>query len=792
VSIYQSLHEGWTLTAVTGDSGITAPAKVPGCVHTDLLAAGLIEDPYRDDNESRLGWIGRTDWCYRATFAWQPQSGHRTDLVCEGLDTVAAIAINGTEVGRTANMHRRYRFDVTAALVVGQNTLEVRFTAPYDYAEALRSKLGARPGSSPEPYQFIRKMACNFGWDWGPTLVTAGIWRPVGLHTWAGTRLAEVRPEVTVRGRTGHVEIPVRVQRHGEPGAVTVTASVGDTTARVVLPPDEDEHRLVLDIPDVRLWWPRGYGRQPLYRLTVTAGDDTWSGDIGFRTVELDTDAFRLVVNGRPVFIKGFNWIPGDCFPARVTPDKLADRFADVIEAGANALRVWGGGVYESDDFYRLADRLGVVVWQDFLFACAAYPEEEPLRGEVEAEARDNVTRLMIHPSLVLWCGNNENVEGYQHWNWRAELGDRSWGSGYYFDLLPDIVAKLDPTRPYWPGSPYSGAPAADVRDQSRGTIHIWTVWNTRDYTHYGDYTPRFVTEFGFQGPPTYATLRASVSDEPLAPDSPGLGHHQKARDGNTKLIAGLGEHLPRPDGFDDWHYYTQLNQARAVVFGVERFRALAPYCMGTVVWQLNDCWPVTSWAAIDGGGRRKPLWFALRRAFAPRLLTFQGDAVAVINDTDEEWASALMLARLAITGEPLATDEYAVRIPPRQVSIVALAGRLSTPGDASRELLKAQIGHHTAIRTCAEDPAMGYPPAEFGAHVQPTPTGTALNITAGTILRELALFPDRLDPNALVDDQLTTVLPGQTVTLHVTHDAGLDPAALLEYPVLRCLNEPR
>lgn len=791
MNTYRPLRENWTLHAVTGASGITVGATVPGCVHTDLLAAGLIDDPYRDDNETRLGWIGRTDWCYRTTFDWRPGEGYRTDLVCEGLDTVATVAVNGVEVGRTANMHRRYRFDLTGALVPGDNTLEILFTAPYTYAEAMRSTLGDRPGPYGEPYPFIRKMACNFGWDWGPTLVTSGIWRPVGLHTWTGSRLAEVRPLVTVTaGGTGHVEVPVRVGRHGAAGEVTVAASVGGVTAHTVLPPGQDEGRVVLDVPEVELWWPRGHGGQPLYPLTVSTGEDAWHADIGFRTVALDPDAFRLVVNGRPVFVKGFNWIPDDCFPARVTPGRLADRFGQALDAGANALRVWGGGVYESDEFYRLADRLGLLVWQDFPFACAAYPEEEPLRGEVEAEARDNVARLVSHPSLVLWCGNNENIEGHQYWDWRDALGGRSWGAGYYYDVLPRVVAELDPTRPYWPGTPYSGTPDADTHDPSRGTIHIWTVWNARDYTHYADYTPRFVAEFGFQGPPAHATLRRWLSDEPLAPDSAGLAHHQKALDGNAKLLAGLGDHLPRPDTFDDWHYYTQLNQARAVAFGVLRYRALAPYCMGTFVWQLNDCWPVVSWSTVDGDGRRKPLWYALRRAYAPRLLTFLDDTVAVVNDTDEDWAGDLTVTRRALNGERLAEDEHAVRVPPRQVLRVALAEPVATPGDPGRELLTARLGEQRAIRTCAEDPAMDYPPAEFTTLIEPTATGTALHITARTILRELAVFPDRLDPGAAVDDQLTTLLPGETVTLQVTHGPGLDPAALLAYPVLRCVNE--
>ncbi|MGP3933189.1 glycoside hydrolase family 2 protein [Nonomuraea sp. KM88] len=782
--MYRPLHDGWTLRP-DGDTPVgpaVIPAAVPGSVHTDLLTAGLIDDPYLDDNETRLGWIGRTDWVYETSFEWSDDGHERADLVCEGLDTVATVRLNGHEVGATANMHRSYRFAARDLLREGANTLQVSFRAPYAYAEEQRARHGERPGAYDEPYAFIRKMACNFGWDWGPTLVTSGIWRPIGLHSWSGARLAEVRPLVRGDG----VDVHVRVDRTGD-APVTVTADVAGVRAEAKLAHGESEAVLRLDVPRAERWWPRGHGAQPLYPLTVRAGSDRWRREIGFRTVELDTDAFRLIVNGRPVFVRGFNWIPDDCFPARTTRQDLEERFDQAAATGANTLRVWGGGVYESEDFYTLADRMGLLVWQDFTFACSAYPEEEPFRSEVEAEARENVARLAAHPSLVLWCGNNENIEGHQHWDWRERLAGRSWGAGFYYDLLPGVVAELDPTRPYWPGSPYSGAPDRDVRDPSTGTVHIWTVWGQgRDYTHYADYEPRFVAEFGYQGPPAYATLRAAVSDEPLAPGSAGVTHHQKAVDGNAKLLSGLGDHLPRPATFDDWHYYTQLNQARAMAFGIERFRSLMPHCMGTVVWQLNDCWPVTSWAAVDGAGRRKPLWYALRRAYADRLITWQDGEIVLVNDTDEEWAGTLELAPRDLGGRALAAHGQPVAVPARATL------RVTPPDDPAAGLLTAELGGERALFVFAEDPAAGYPPAEFTAAVEPEPGGVAVTVTAATILRELALFPDRLDPAAAVDDQLVTLLPGESVTFHVTTGRDLDPAALTSYPVLRCVNEPR
>ncbi|MGK5674750.1 glycoside hydrolase family 2 protein [Micromonospora sp. URMC 106] len=811
--IRQALHEGWTLRAVPGPqvpAGIAdraVPATVPGCVHTDLLAAGLIPDPYLDDNETGLAWIGRTDWVYETTFDHEPGDDERIDLVCAGLDTVATLTLNGVELGRTENMHRGHRFDVRSPLVAGSNTLVVRFDSAYRYAQAQRDRLGDRPNAYPEPFPFIRKMACNFGWDWGPTLVTAGIWQEIGLHAWSTARLAVVRPLVTVAAGDGRVRVHVEVERAGD-GPLTVRATVADARAEATIPAGQRTAVLSLTVRDPALWWPRGYGAQPLHPLEVTlsSGDgrplDAWSRRIGFRSVRVDTtpDAhgtpFALRVNETPVFVRGINWIPDDAFPTRITRDRLARRLGQAADANINLLRVWGGGRYESDDFYDLADELGLLVQQDFLFACAAYPEEEPFRAEVAAEAAEQVVRLAPHPSLVLWTGNNENIWGWHDWDWQEPLAGRTWGRGYYLELLPRIVGELDPTRPYWPGSPWSGSEEIHPNDPAHGTTHIWDVWNTDDYTRYRDYVPRFVAEFGYQAPPAYATLRRALSDDPLAPDSPGMAHHQKATDGDAKLRRGLDAHLPAPADFDDWHWLTQLNQARAIQLGVEHFRSHRDVCAGTIVWQLNDCWPVTSWSAVDGDGRRKPLWYALRRAYADRLLTVQprrdGLAVVAVNDGPVPWRAAVSVTRLALTGEPRAKTTLELDVPAYGKVELALPAELARPAEARRELLVAEAGDtaERALWFFAEDRDVDWPAAGYDAAVEPVDGGRRVRVTARTVLRDLALFPDRLDPAAEVDEALVTLLPGESVTFTVRAEAPLDPAALTARPVLRCVND--
>ncbi|MFD7367663.1 glycoside hydrolase family 2 protein [Nocardiopsis alba] len=822
MSTWLDLHDGWSLTPVapTGraaDIG-TVPATVPGCVHTDLLAEGLIEDPYLDDNENRLAWIGRGDWRYTRSLAGERAAltdgaAERIDLVCEGLDTVATLRVGGREVGRTFDMHRSYRFDVTEALVQEGEApeLDVEFASPYRYVEENRERTGPLPGAYDEPYQYIRRMACGFGWDWGPTLVTAGIWRPIRLHAWSTARIVSVRPLVSLSEdhATGVVRAHVEVERtdagHDEP--LALTASIAGEEISATLGAGETTAVLEATVADPDLWWPRGHGDRPLYglRVTVAVGDgvlDTWERRIGFRRVEVNEEpdehgtSFALRINGRDVLIRGANWIPDDTFPSRVDRDRYRTRIDQAREAGVNLLRVWGGGIYESEDFYELCSERGVLVWQDFLFACAAYPEDEPLYSEVEAEAREAVTRLSAHPSLAVWCGNNENLWGHEDWGWKEELDGRPWGAGYYLDLLPRVVAELDPTRPYLPGSPYSPGEGVHPNAPGHGVTHLWDVWNERDYTVYREHAPRFAAEFGYQAPPTHATLRATVTDEPLTPTSPGVRHHQKAIDGQDKLARGLVAHFgDREWGYDDWHYLTQVNQARALTVGVGHFRSTWPYCTGTVVWQLNDCWPVTSWSAVDGAGRRKPLWYALRRVHADRVSVVRpaGENVEVVlgNDTDLMWETEVTVARREIaTGEVLSSVARSVRVEPRGALRVPVPEGVGRAGDPTAEVLTVDGAGERAWWFFSRDRDLAYRKPEFDGETQTFGSDLRVKVRARVLLRDLVLNVDRIDPEAEADSALVTLLPGESHTFTVLGGAGLDPAAVLSPPVLRCVND--
>ena len=703
------LPAAWTVRAVSNPEEVPAeiinravPATVPGCVHLDLLREGLIPDPYLDRNEALVQWIGRTDWEYTTTFSVPAEAleEERVDLVCEGLDTVATIYVNGVEVGRSENMHIESRFDIKAALLgasrtgngvgespglvgqlptgqlippvgqvelpvgqgespsgqvisaVGQGELttgqvmpptgqgelaEIRivFASPVHYARAMRDQLGDLPHANSykdadgvcEPFHFIRKNASNFGWDWGPALTTSGIWKAIRLEAWSVARIKSVRPLVRVANeKVAVVDVEVEIEFSDVPHPrlrlfAMLDAVLGNTVASGGAGGElEETSTISLFIQNPSLWWPRGYGNQIEYILGLSLDDASYCGDeqgllgswhcnIGLREVELDTSPddigakWDIKVNGQRIWCKGANWIPDDVFLTRASePERLRARLEQACAMGMNMIRVWGGGIYETDEFYGLCDELGLLVWQDFPFACAAYSEEAPMRELVIEEARQNVARLAKHPSLVLWNGCNENLWGWFDWKWQQEVGARTWGAGYYFDILPAIVRELDPTRPYYPGSPFSGSMDIHPNADAFGPKHMWDTWNEVSHTHFRRYSPRFASEFGHQAPPTFSTLARAIPEGQRDPFSPAMLAHQKAGDGNNKLHARLAEHFEIPTDFDDWLFLTQLVQARAMTTAVEWFRTRAS-CSGALFWQLNDCWPVTSWAAIDGDG---------------------------------------------------------------------------------------------------------------------------------------------------------------------------------------------
>ncbi|MEV6492134.1 hypothetical protein AB0M20_26465 [Actinoplanes sp. NPDC051633] len=499
--------------------------------------------------------------------------------------------------------------------------------------------------------------------------------------------------------------------------------------------------------------------------------------------------------------------MPDDHFLTRITAERLGRRLDQAVAANINLIRVWGGGIYESEDFYSACDERGILVWQDFLLACAAYPEESPLWEEIEAEARENVVRLAPHPSLALWNGGNENLWGYEEWNWPDALEGRTWGGRYAHEMFAAVVAELDPTRPYSPNSPSSpGYDPKQVRsnDPDHGSHHQWEVWNAIDYTNYRGEIPRFCSEFGFQAPPAWRTLTDWVhaaDGRPLAEaddpkNDPTFLLHQKAVDGNGKLDRGLAPHLGVPADFADWHWATQLNQARAVAYGIDHYRRWWPRTAGAVVWQLNDCWPVTSWAAVDSEERPKPLWYALRRAFAPRNLVFvtEDDAlsVAVLNDTDQPWRGEIALSRQRLGSGSLATATVSVDLEPRTSRPVAVPLDVAVPDDPAAEIVVARLDAYATVHTFVPDLEMALEKDPLDVDVRPAEDGYTVTVTARSFARDVTLLADRVAADAFVDEALVSLPAGESATFRVRTGVRDLEQALGAAPVLRTANDLR
>lgn len=641
---FHSLHSvRWQFRDATTPSRWRA-AQVPGCVHRDLLRHKLIPDPFWASNELQVQWIEERVWEYRATFSLPKNflAEEHVELVADGLDTVAVVTLNGREIARTENMFTGYRWDVKPWLRVGKNELLIRFESAMDYIRSHRT--AHRPREFNDPVgrcTVIRKQQCQFGWDWGPRLVTAGVWRDLKLETWSANRLETVRVQQAHQadGTAALTFTPELAQ----PDAAARIGGAISLNGRVVARIENGKSR----IENPSLWWPNGHGEQPLYDVAaeVFAGNGasigTWTRRLGLRTIQLDRHAdewgetFQFVVNGRAIFAKGANWIPAHSFVAGLTRADYVRDLRSATEAHMNMIRVWGGGIYESEDFYDLCDKLGLLVWQDFMFACTLYPADPALLASVRDEALFQVKRLRHRASLALWCGNNE-IPGVNP----TELDDQATRDGYealFHRTLPEVVAALNPEVAYWPSSPWRGDYSKDhATGEQRGDTHFWDVWHGRNpVSDYQKYAFRFVSEFGMQSFSSPATQATFCPPDDANVFGRAMENHQKNRGGNQVILDYVSRRYCFPKNQDALIYLSQLNQAYCMQTGVEHWRRSSPRCMGALYWQLNDCWPVASWSSIEFSGRWRALHHVARRFFAPALVTayLPGEETTIIGN---------------------------------------------------------------------------------------------------------------------------------------------------------------
>jgi len=723
---------GRDLLFLSGGERDWIPATVPGHVHLDLMRAGVIGDPFFRMQERSCRWVDEADWTYRTTFtvdaerlAARGEFG-RHFLHFHGLDTVARVILNGSLIGTAENMFVPHRFDVTEALVAGQNELRVEFTSALKLGQArAEAYLGdGAPGDRGKqgyfnfgPRAFVRKAQYMFGWDWGPELVSCGLWQPVELVTVPVAEITDWRMDYEFTGpKTVRAVVSVTVKRYAPDLALEMELPTGrarfdarSNRASVAFDLDLDEHGLerwstetgnakAAFFLDTSIWSVSEGGARTL----VSKRTDR----VAFRTVELirepDPDGkgegFLFRVNGVDTYIKGANWIPDHTFPSLIDRPRLEKRLRQVKEAGFNMLRIWGGGLYESDAFYDLCDELGILVWQDFPFCCSLYPDDDPGFVEnVRAEATAAVRRLRHHPSLALWCGGNENTELHQY-RWEGETqATKFYGEHLVSEVLPAVLAAEDPKTPYWPNSPFSGDDCPACRDENYGDAHYWAVWHshggtTGDWIHYAESNCRFSSEFGFSGPCGWNAWESCTLPEDRWPRSPVARWHDKTRKGYDTYIGYIEKHFPKINTFDDLIYYGQMNQALALSFGIEHWRRIKGRCWGTLFWQLNDCWPVQSWSVVDSAGEPKLAYYAVKRAYAPLLLSLHPAedaapntalAAHLVNDTREAVPGTLTLRLLDFDGTERARVETKTTAPANAAS--GAAATLTVPEGTDR-----------------------------------------------------------------------------------------------------------
>ena len=620
----------WRMREADGAQWI--PASVPGCIFSDLMAAGKLPDPYYRDQEELAKEASLKDYVYEGRFALTREQLQSDALVLifHGLDTLCDVLINGQFLLHADNMHRVWTADIKPFAKAGENTLEVRFASAFRYMrEHAESGKALVIGECTAGAPLLRKTLSMSGWDWGPRMPGAGIWREVELQMVSGARLSGVR--MAQRHEDGSVTLSFapEIQRFGcEQPRVTVTVTAPDGEKTVA-------HGEPMTLSHPQLWWPNGYGEQPLYRVQVELTDesgsvlDTWQGRIGLRSVgvkrekDADGESFAITVNGVSIFAMGADYIPEDSITARCTPERTRQLIDDCVQAHFNCIRVWGGGWYPSDAFLDACDEAGLLLWQDFMFACATYEMTDAFRESVRMEIRDQTLRLSHHACLALYCGNNEMEMFAVQGRLITTPAQRADYLELYEQLIPHTLRLYDTQTYYWPSSPSSGGGFDEPNDPHRGDVHYWDVWHgCKPFTAYRDERFRFASEFGFQSFPCLRTMESFTAPEDRNIFSYVCERHQRNDAANGKILNYLSQTYRYPYDFDTLLYASQLLQADAIRYGVEHWRRHRGCCMGAIYWQLNDCWPVASWASIDYFGRWKALHYAARRFFAPILLS--------------------------------------------------------------------------------------------------------------------------------------------------------------------------
>ncbi len=819
------IHSGWQFRKA-GDT-TWMPATVPGTVHTDLLNNGLIEDPFYRTNERDQQWIDKADWEYSTHFEVTPAVFHMKNirLDFQGLDTYADVYLNDSLLLRADNFFRSWKVDAKPWLQEGRNELRIYFHSPIKIGlQKLEAHGYPLPASNDQSENggmgdkrvsvFSRKPGYHYGWDWGPRLVTSGIWEGVELQAWDGLRVEDLYfQQISVTKEKAVLRARFEVRSDGDQ---TATFKVMDgkqmlASAQRDLSPGLQEITLDFEIEQPRLWWTKELGEPYLYQLRglVETGDkhtSETSHAIGLRDIRIVQEpdsagsSFYLALNGVPVFCKGANYIPNDVFIPRVSEAQYQNLIASAVAANMNMLRVWGGGFYEKDLFYELCDQNGILVWQDFMFACSMYPGDSAFLENVRLEAVDNVRRLRNHASIALWCGNNEidvawaNFEESRGWGWKQQYnsGQRTeiWAAydTVFHHILPEAVGAESPGSFYWPSSPYMGEGKHATYDSGAGDIHYWGVWHgEQPFSDFRKYIGRFMSEYGFQSFPEFSTVKKYTLPEDWNIESEVMAAHQRSGIGNLRIRSYMEQHFRVPERFEDQLYVGQLLQAEAIKEAIEAHRIAMPYCMGSLYWQINDCWPVASWSGMDYYQNWKALHYAVKNAFEPVLLAAQADSFSCkiygISDLMAEKKARLLVEQLDFEGRVLAEWSREVVLPERasvlldSIGLDVLRSKAPLSGSVLRlRLLEGEQELHSSL-------VWLLPPKDLDLPAEP---GISLKLELGADQWLIAVRSEKLaknvylqweDAEGFFSENYFDLLPGTVKKIRFTpNEKGQNP----------------
>lgn len=765
-------------------------AVIPGTIHTDLINNNLIDDPFYGDNETELQKLNECEWIYQTEFTFSKNERSKINLVFNGIDTISEIFLNDMKLGDTENMFLCYRYDVTNILKDGNNKLKVVFHSAVKYALLQDSGNKKYPISYFSGRVNIRKAQYSFGWDWGPSFPTCGIWRDVFLEELDEAKIENIFFKTTeLSGTQAEVEalISVSVNKKDNLLLHILLSNSKQIFEEKIRLEDVGELKAVFKIENCELWWPNGEGEQNRYELTIKIVNDKNEvldeirKNVGIRKIELIRSenaqaTFKFRINNRDIFCKGINWIPTNSFLPLVSNEKYSRLLSYARDTGANVIRVWGGGIYESDEFYNLCDKLGLLIWQDFMFACGFYPEHDEFIENVKKEITQNVMRLQYHPSIAIWCGNNEN-----EWIWfqRQKTSYKKMpGYKIFHSVIPSILKEIDPGRPYWPSSPFGDD--EDPNSFNSGNTHQWDIWSRWvDYSKVKDDESLFVTEFGCQGPANRSTFEKCLPEENRTVQDKVFELHNKQIEGPERIFKYLSGHLPLKTGWRDFIYLAQLNQALALKTCIEHWRFQSSKTNGIIIWQLNDCWPVTSWALIDSELKPKLAYYFVKNAFADEAVSFINNnnslQVVLLTDNKKNHYLSFHLIDLA-SGKIIQQNEMRTNSSKSNSKQIFNVSLNLIPDDENKILivtLSDGNGNPVSRNSFIEGrwKHMNLPAANVKLDIVENASSKALKVTTDKI----AVFTDICHPYAEFSDRGFILLPGEEKILNIQIRVGAE-----------------